>query len=151
MLSKKKRWSSVQNAFKHAHIEAETKGSPQECRAYIRKEGAKHQNKAETNLPDTFYEEGQIPDFFVSNDRVEMLQQIEDMLDSGMRPNEIMEKSIVFRQYETIIRKQFFSRRFSETPPLRDVEVIWRIGASDSGKTYSYVRLCKEHGSDAGY
>ena len=149
LLSKKKRWSSVQNAFKHAHIEAETKGSPQECRAYIRKEGAKHQNKAETNLPDTFYEEGQIPDFFVSNDRVEMLQQIEDMLDSGMRPNEIMEKSIVFRQYETIIRKQFFSRRFSETPPLRDVEVIWRIGASGSGKSYSYVKLCEKFGSDS--
>lgn len=149
LLSKKKRWSSVQNAFKHAHIETETKGSPQECRAYIRKEGTKHQNKVETNFPDTFYEEGQIPDFYVSNDRTEMLLQIEEMLDSGMRPNEIMDKSIVFRQYENIIRKQFFSRRFSETPPLRDIEVIWHLGSSGSGKSYSYVKLCEEFGSDS--
>jgi len=151
LLSKKKRWSSVQNAFKHAHIEAETKGSPQECRAYIRKEGTKHQNKAETNLPDTFYEEGQIPDFFVSNDRVAMLQQIDDMLASGMRPDEIMEKSIVFRQYESLIRKQFFAQRKAETDIERSLSFIFHVGASGMGKSYTYITLAREHGADQVY
>ena len=77
LLSHKKRWSAVQNAFQHAHIEEAVKGSPEQCRAYIRKEGKKYESKAETNYPETFYEEGSIPEFFVSNDRVEMLQQIE--------------------------------------------------------------------------
>ena len=149
LLSKKKRWSAVHNAFPHAHLEVSVKGSPQECVTYIKKEGKFSKEKKETNFPDTFYEEGTIPDYFISADKTEMLLQIEDMLDSGMRPSEIMDKSIVFRQYESLIRKQYFAKRFNETPPLRDVEVIWHLGASGSGKTYSYVRLCKEHGADA--
>lgn len=149
LLSKKKRWSAVVNAFKkHAHLEESVKGSPQQCRAYIRKEGQKHKKKAETNFPETFYEEGEIPQFFISNDRVEMLEQIEEMIQSGMRPEEIFEKSLVFRQYESIIRKQFFAKRFAETPPIRDVSVIWHFGASGCGKSFSYVRLCEEHDAD---
>lgn len=151
LLSKKKRWSSVQNAFKHAHIEESVNGSPQQCRNYIRKEGKFSAEKKETNFPDTFYEEGEIPDFFISADKTEMLQQIEEMLDSGMRPSEILEKSLVFRQYESLIRKHYFAKRFTETPPLRDITVIWHLGASGSGKTFSYVKLCEEHGADAVY
>lgn len=146
LLDKKKRWSSVQNAFKHGHIESETKGSPQQCRAYIRKEGKKYLEKAETNYPDTFYEEGQIPNFVLTNDRVEMLQQIQDMIDNGERPEQIFEKSIVFRMYENIIIKHFLAKRFSETPTWREVTVIWHLGASGSGKSYSYVKLCEEYG-----
>jgi hypothetical protein len=148
LLSSKKRWSAVQHAFPRAHIESEVKGSPQECRAYIRKEGAKYADKAETNFPETFYEEGFIPDFFISADKTEMLQQIEEMLDSGLRPEQIMSKSIVFRQYESLIRKQFFAKRFADTPPKREVKVTWHLGASGTGKSYTYVQLCKEHGAD---
>ena len=149
LLAKKKRWSAVVNAFKkHAHLEESVKGSPQQCRAYLRKEGQKHKKKAETNFPETFYEEGEIPSFFVSNDRVEMLEQIEEMIESGMRPEEIFEKSLVFRQFENIIRKQFFAKRFAKTPPIRDVSIIWHLGASGSGKSFSYVKLCEEHEPD---
>ena len=148
LLEKKKRWSAVQKAFSHCHIEAETKGTPQECRAYIRKEGDKYSEKAETNYPDTFYEEGNIPKYIFTNDKVYMLQQIEGLLDQGMTPEQIMQESIVFRQYETLIRKQFFSKRMAETPPLRDVKVIWHLGASGSGKSYTYTKLCAEHGQE---
>lgn len=148
LLSKKKRWSSVQNAFPKAHIEEKIYGSPQQCRAYIRKEGSKYKDKAETNFPETFYEEGAIPDFFVSNDRTEMLQQIDELLDSGLRPSEIMEKSIVFRQFESIIKKQYFAKRLADTPPAREISVIWHLGKSGSGKSYSYVKLCQQHGVD---
>lgn len=151
LLSKKKRWSSVQNAFEHGHIEAETKGSPQECRAYIRKEGDKHKDKAETNFPDTFYEEGTIPEIYVSADRTEMLLQAEELLGRGMTPDGIMEKSMIFRQYENVIRRQFYANRFRETPPIREITVIWHLGASGSGKTYSYVTLCEEHGDENVY
>lgn len=151
LLGKKKRWSSVQKVFSHCHIEPETMGSPQECRAYIRKEGEKYSKKAETNYPDTFYEEGIIPKYSLSNDRVEMLLEIENLLDQNMTPEQIMQESIVFRQYEPIIRKQFFSKRLQETPPLRDIKVIWHLGASGSGKSYTYTKLCKEHGSNEVY
>ncbi len=148
LLGKKKRWSSVQRAFPHSHIEEKVLGSPQECRAYIRKEGDRHKKKRETNLSETFYEEGNIPQFTISNDRAEMLLQIEDMINQGMRPEQIMEQSIVFRQYDTIIRKAFFAKRLKDTPPLREIRVIWHIGASGSGKSFTYSRLCKEHGEE---
>ena len=148
LLSRKKRWSSIQKIFNHCHIESETKGSPQECRAYIRKEGKKYANKAETNYPDTFYEEGSIPSYNLTNDRVEMLLQIEDMIEQDMRPEQIMNESIVFRQYETIIRKQFFQRRLRDTPPLREIKIIWHLGASGSGKSYTYTKLCEKYGED---
>lgn len=151
LLSKKKRWSAVQNSFPHAHIEATVKGSPEQCRAYIRKEGKFSKEKKETNFPETFYEEGQIPDFFITSDRTEMLQQIDDMLASGMRPNEIMEKSIVFRQYESLIRKHYFAQRKSETPVERPLSFIYHVGASGCGKSYTYVNLVKEHGEDNVY
>ena len=150
LLSKKKRWSACQKAFEHGHIETDVKGSPQECRDYLRKEG-KHADKAETSVEGSFYEEGELPEYQLSGDRTYMLVQIDDMIESGMKPEEIMEKSLVFRQYESIIRKQFFTKRFRETPPLRDVKVIWHIGASGSGKSYTYVRLCEKYGADDVY
>lgn len=113
LLSKKKRWSSVQRAYPHSHIETTVNGSPEQCRAYIKKEGKFSKEKIETNFPDTFYEEGTIPDFFISADRTEMLLQIEDMLHAGNTPSDILDKSLVFRQYETLIRKQYFAMRFN--------------------------------------
>lgn len=151
LLGKKKRWSSVQRAFPHAHLESEVKGNPQQCRAYLLKEGGKHKDKAETQIEGSFYEEGELPKYFISADRTEMLQQIEEQLDQGMRPDDIMAQSIVFRQYESLIRKQFFARRFKETPPLREVKVAWHLGASGSGKSYSYVKLCEEHSPEEVY
>lgn len=152
LLSKKKRWSACRRAFKEkAHLEESVKGSPQQCRAYIRKEGQKHKEKAETNFPETFYEEGTIPDFYVTADKTEMLLQIDDMLASGMRPDEIMEKSIVFRQYESLIRKHFFAQRKAEIDVERPLNFVYHVGASGCGKSYTYVKLVREHGEDNVY
>ena len=146
LISKKKRWSAVRKAFPHAHLESDVKGSPQQCRAYLRKEGDKFLDKAETQIEDSFYEEGEIPKVFISQDRNEMLLQAESMIEQGMTPEEIMSQSIVFRQYETIIRKQFLEKRFKETPIFRSIPVRWHLGASGSGKSYAYVKLCQQYG-----
>ena len=151
LIGKKKRWSAVAHKFPHAHLETEVKGSPQQCRSYLLKEGDKNKDKAETQIEGSFYEEGELPSYFVSADRIEMLQQIEEQLDQGMRPEDIMAQSIVFRQYESLIRKQFFARRFKETPPLRNVKVTWRMGPSGSGKSYSYVKLCETYSPEEVY
>lgn len=143
LLSKKKRWSSVQHTFPTAHIESEVRGNSQQCVAYIKKEGDKHKDKKETQVEGTFYEEGILPKVFITADKIEMLSQAEQMINDGMRPSEILAQSICFRQYETIIKKAFFDKRFSETPPHRDIRVIWHLGASGSGKSFSYVRLTR--------
>lgn len=54
-------FSTMQQRFYGAHIEA-AKGSHRENRDYIRKEGKwRDTDKAETNLPDTFEESGELP------------------------------------------------------------------------------------------
>lgn len=147
LLSKKRRHSVLRRLFPHAHIE-EAKGSPQQCRDYLLKEGDKFKDKAETKIEGTFYEEGEIPKVILSNDRTQMLKQIEELLNDGMRPSEIFNLSITFRQYEKIIRDHFFQKRFEETPPLREIKVYYHMGASGSGKSYSYVKLCEKYGAD---
>ena len=149
LLTSKKRWSAVQNAFKHAHIEEEVRGSPQQVVHYIKKDADNlTDEKRETSVPGTYEEWGSIPEVLPNASRNEILLQIQDLIDQDYRPEEIMEKSILFRQYETIIRKSFFARRYAETPPLREVRCYWHLGASGSGKSYTYVKLCEQHASD---
>jgi len=151
LLDRKKRWSSVQNAFPTAHIESQVRGNSQQCIAYIKKEGEKYKDKKSTQVEETFYEEGVPPKAFITHDKIGMLSQAEQMINDGMRPSDIFAQSICFRQYETIIKKAFFDKRFAETPPHRDIKVIWHLGASGSGKSYSYTKLCEEFSPDEVY
>ena len=147
LLGKKKRWSAVRKAFEGAHLEYSVKGSPQQCLDYLKKQGKyKDTDKAETQVEGSFYSEGSIPKYVITENKIDMLDQIQSMLDSGMNPEEIMREHIAFRQYETIIRKQFFQKRFDETPPLRDITVYWHLGESGSGKSYTFTELCKQYG-----
>lgn len=145
LLDRKKRFSAVQRKFNHGHIEL-ARGTPQQNRDYIKKEGDEYKAKANTSIEGTFYEEGTIPEFFLTTDRIAMLRQIQNFLDEGLRPEEIMEKHIAFRSYENQIRKQFFAKRYAEVPPLRKLTVYWHLGVSGTGKTYSYVDLCDKYG-----
>ena len=146
LLSKKKRWSAVQNAFPHAHIEAEVRGTPQQVVAYIKKES--HSDKQHTQVKDSYEQWGELPAVLPTANKNEILLQIESLIAEDLKPEEIMEKSILFRQYENIIRKSFFSRRYARTPPKRDIKVYWHVGASGSGKSYTYVQLCEQYGAD---
>lgn len=149
LLSSKKRWSAVQNAFKHAHIEEEVRGTPKQVIRYIKKESDNlADEKKETSVAGTYEEWGSIPEVLPTSNRNEILLQIQDLIEQDFRPEEIMSKSILFRQYETMIRKSFFARRYATTSPLREVKCYWHLGASGSGKSYEYVKLCEQHGSD---
>lgn len=149
VLSAKKRWSSVQRMFPRANISSDVHGSPQQVVSYIKKTASNlTEAKKETNLPETFYEEGTIPTFYLSESKVDMLSQIQDMLDSGMIPSEIMNQHIAFRQYETIIKKQFLQKRSREVPPKRELKFYYHVGASGSGKSYVYKKMVEKWGED---
>ena len=51
LLAKKKRWSAVQNAFPHTHIEEKVYGTPAQAVAYIKKET--NGEKQETSVKGT--------------------------------------------------------------------------------------------------
>lgn len=146
-------WETVSKAFDHAHIEP-ARGNSQENRDYIRKEGAyKDSEKATTNHLETFCESGTCPvDGRDSQGRRTDLEEIDQMLEDGLNPSQILDSlPFSYRRYERDIRAKFFALRGKETPPKRNVSVIWHVGESGTGKSYTYTELCKQHGEEDVY
>lgn len=81
-------FSAMQQRFYGAHIEA-AKGTHRENRDYIRKEGKwRDTDKAETNLPETFEESGELPD--EPDRRMKQSEAIYSMIVNGSSDVEIM-------------------------------------------------------------
>ena len=81
-------FSTMQQRFYGAHIEA-AKGTHRENRDYIRKEGKwRDTYKAETNLPETFEELGELPD--EPDHRIKQSEAIYSMIVNGSSDVEIM-------------------------------------------------------------
>ncbi len=143
------RFSKVKKAYPTAHLEP-TKGNKKQVLQYIHKEPP-YDEKGEQVLVYTSY--GNIEGnkrYSVSNLN-DTLATIEMLIEEGMTPNQIMAEDIRLRREEGLIRKCYFAKRYKETPPIRDVSVIWHCGDSGSGKSYSYINLCEEHGDDNVY
>lgn len=83
-----KEFQTIHRRFYGAHIEV-ARGTHQENRDYIRKEG-KYQDteKADTNLPDTFEESGQLP--AESDRRMKQSEAILAMIEAGASNAEIL-------------------------------------------------------------
>lgn len=145
----KTRFSAVCKLFPGIHCEA-TKGSKEDVEAYIYKTG-KFAEKNHTIVVQPIFHgdikgRGGMP---VNPQRI--LQDIEDMINNGMTPEQIMELSIMYREKESLIRNTYFAKRFKETPPLRDITVKYHVGGSGSGKSYTFVQYVQEYGSDHVY
>lgn len=83
-----KEFQTIHRRFYGAHIEA-ARGSHQENRDYIRKDGKyRDTEKADTNLPDTFEESGQLPD--ESDRRMKQSEAILAMIEAGASNAEIL-------------------------------------------------------------
>lgn len=139
------RFTAIKKSYAHGmHFEA-TKGTKAEAEGYIKKVG-KWQEKGEQVLHiETF---GEIKgNQGARND----INRIEEMIEEGKTPSEIMEQSFSYRKYEKMIKDAFFAKRAKDTPPFRNVEVIWHVGEAGSGKSYNYVKLCQSIGEDKVY
>ncbi len=145
----KVRWSVVQRRFPHAHIENEVKGTPHQVRAYIKKEAENLSDEKKASL-NQFIEWGDIPTP-PTFDKQNILEDAERMINEGKSLTEILDTSILFRNHESVIRKTFFAKRFSETPIVRDLKFYYHVGASGTGKSYTYVQLCEQYGEDNVY
>lgn len=141
----KARFTALQKLFSGIHIEP-TRGNKEQASDYINKVGKFEEKNHTILVPAKFRGEIKAQQGVRSD-----LQAIQEMIDQGMTPNEIMDLNIENRKYESIIRKAFFAKRSKEVPPKRDVNVIWHTGESGSGKSYTYVQLCEEYGEDQVY
>lgn len=140
------RFSAVKKVYGSAHLEP-TKGGKKQVLAYIKKEPP-FSEKGEEVI--AFISHGLIEgnNKYPLSNRNDVMLKIQELIDDGKTPNEIMDLDIRLRKEETLIRKAYFRKRFNETPPVRDVKVIWHLGGSGVGKSYSYIKLCEEFGDD---
>lgn len=142
--TKTMRFTVVQKLFPGMHIEP-TKGNKEQSEDYINKRG-KWEEKGESVL--YIARRGEIKGCQGLRRDFEI---IDDLIQSGHTPTEIMDTSFSFRRYETMIKRAYFDKRMKETPILRDLVVEWHCGESGSGKTYEYSNLCKQYGNDNVY
>lgn len=131
------RFSEVKKLFPKIHCEP-TRGSKDQAENYINKKG-KYAEKGEKVI----YVE-QIGEIQGNQGNRSDYVQMQEMIDNGMTPDEIMDTNIRYRRYEKMIKDAYNSKRRKETAPLRDVAVYWYVGETGTGKTYKYVELVED-------
>ena len=139
--SNKARFSALKTAFPQAHLEP-TRGTKEQAEDYINKRG-KFEEKGEQVLYIARFGEikgcqGQRKDFEI----------LEEFIEQGKTPNEIMDMSFSYRRYEKMIRDAYYRKREKETPFIRDIKVYWHVGLSGSGKSFVASQIIAEHGED---
>lgn len=80
-----------------------------------------------------------------------IFDEIDALLAQGATPSQIMERGIQYCRYEQHIKSLYFKRRVREVGPIKDLYVEYHFGASGTGKTYTYVDLCKQYSMDNVY
>lgn len=141
------RFSTIKNAFPQAHID-NCRGSIRENRDYVFKEGKwKDTEKEDSKLAGMQFEIGEMP-IEIGQGRRTDLDRLEEMIDRGMTPEEIFELSIGYRNYEKQVRAHYMAKRDRETPIMRNVHVVWHVGESGTGKSYTMVKMMQERASD---
>ncbi len=142
-------FQTMKSRFPSAHIEA-SRGTSQENRDYIRKEGKYlDSEKKETNLIETFEEFGDLP-LDVKTKNTKVSEKVFEMIENGFDDYDIVKR---FPSYGTKIshlqqmRKLVVEKRSSNE--WRDLSVTYIYGDTATGKTryvmekYGYSNVCK--------
>jgi len=138
------RFSVVKKAFPCMHIEP-TKGSKEQAEDYINKRG-KFEEKGEIVVYSNRH--GEIKGFQGQRNDLSI---IEELINQGKTPNDIMSMSLQYRRYDKIIRDGYYAKRRTETAFKRDVITYWHVGASGTGKSYEAYSIVQERGEDSIY
>ncbi len=73
---------------------------------------------------------------------------IEEKLNNGEKPDEILESSFSFRRYEKSINAAFIAKKLKETPLTKKMRCEYIYGPSGSGKSYEYKKLADKEGTE---
>ncbi len=143
------RWSFIKNTYAIGMHFEPTRGSKSDAEDYISKTGDKYSENTDRNSGRPWEEviyvarhgeirgrQGQRSD----------IQNISVLLTEGKTPSEILQYSFGYYRYESMIRSAYFDLRDKQTPPEREVKVIWHCGVSGSGKSYDRLKLIEREG-----
>lgn len=76
------------------------------------------------------------------------LADIEDLINQGLTPREVMETKFSYRRFEREIKGAYIDKRVREAPSRKKMYVEWHVGESGTGKTFCYEKLCVAHDED---
>lgn len=132
------RFSTIKRRFSSAHIDR-AEGTAAECRAYVQKSGKwAKSDKAETSIPDTFEEWGELP-VERQGERAD-LALLYQMIKDGMSNYEIMEANpdyLVSLDRVERARQAVREQQYRDT--FRKLEVTYIWGPTGTGKTRSVM------------
>ena len=130
-------FDTVQKRFYGAHID-KVLGSNEDNYNYVRKLGEKYADKAETNLPDTFEEWGELPPDRKGASRLS--EEILEMIENGCSEYDIIQSYPAAINKISNIRqtKEVFDREKYKNEK-RDIKVYYLWGKSGVGKTRSVM------------
>lgn len=132
------RFSTIKRRFPTAHIDR-AKGTASDCRDYVQKSGKwTGSNKAETSIPGTFQEWGELP-VERQGERID-LSKLYQMIKDGLGDYEIMEANPDYlvsldriERARQVVREQQYRNTF------RKLEVTYIWGETGVGKTRSVM------------
>jgi hypothetical protein len=138
------RFSAVQAAYPTIHIEP-TKGNKKQAVGYLLKQG-EYESKEEQVIAHII--RGEIQG---RQGKRNDLDEIEELIELGLTPTEIIMKQFSYRRYSGMIKQAYYDKRKSETPFVRDMKVVYHVGESGSGKSYTSSKIVEAQGEDAIY
>lgn len=132
------RFSTIKRRFPTAHIDR-AEGTAAECRAYVQKSGKwADSNKAETSIPGTFEEWGELP-VERQGERTD-LALLYQLIKDGLSNYEIMEQNPDYMlSLEKVERARQAVREQQYRETFRTLEVTYIWGATGTGKTRSVM------------
>ena len=145
--------STMCNTVPKAHWDP-CRGTIEQNRDYVFKTGKwVDSEKGTTALPETQREWGEIPTECKEfpTRKSEVMDAINEMIEEGLSPSEIMGMHAGYCEYADTIKRAYILHKAADVPPVRDVRVHYVVGASGSGKTYTYKRLCDRYGDSDVY
>ena len=132
--------NKIKKIFPTAHIDY-CNGTNESVRDYVNKQGKwEGDPKEDTKIIGTQYESGTLPEERGRGSRTD-LEIIKDLVDNGLRPQEILDTNPNFYRLESYIQRMYFAKRRRETPIKREIEVIVHLGVSGSGKSHVMTEL----------
>lgn len=143
--SKTMRFSLIKKTYAVGMHFEPTKGSKQQANDYIEKRG-KFAEKGESVL--YIARRGEIRG--AQGKRTD-LETAHELIESGQTPKQVLLLHPNLYRYESAVRKMYFDKRDRETPILKNMNVIWHMGDSGSGKSYSRIKLIEEVGEENVY
>lgn len=137
------RFSRIKKLFPDAHIE-QARGNATENRAYVEKSGKwANDTKADTSVPGTFEEWGELPDEPGQGSRSD-IAELYGMIVDGMSNSEIMAANPDFAVHISRmdkIRQDILEDRYRDT--FRHLTITYIFGPTETGKTRG---IMEEHG-----